>query len=190
MPLSFTLVESRDQIREATRVADEIWHDYWPALIGEAQTDYMVDTMQSLAAITNDIRNKGYLYYLLRDEKGTCVGYTAAQPQDITGHADDPAYIEHGAQINRLMPGKRLFISKIYLYADQRGKHYCSRVIEFYENLCRERHLAGMYLTVNRGNELGVRAYLGRGFKTIEEVDADIGQGFVMNDHIMAQLVD
>lgn len=190
MALTFTLVETPDQMREVARVADEIWHDYWPALIGQAQTDYMVDTMQSLTAITNDIQSKGYRYYLLYDEDGACIGYTAAQPQDITGHAADPAYIEHGTEINRLMPGRRLFISKIYLYADQRGKHYCSRVIEFYENLCREQHLAGMYLTVNRGNELGVRAYIGRGFQTIEEVDADIGHGFVMNDHIMAKPVD
>lgn len=189
MALTFTLVQNPEEITEVARVADEIWHEYWPALIGQAQTDYMVDTMQSVPAITHDITEKNYLYYLLNDEQGTCLGYTAAQPQDITGHADDPAYIEHGAEINKLMPGKRLFISKIYLYAEQRGKHYASRVIEFYEDLCRKQDLAGMYLTVNRDNELGIRAYLGRGFKIIEEVDADIGEGFVMTDHIMAKAV-
>lgn len=187
MSLRYEQIETEDQIENAARVAAEIWNEYWPALIGQAQTDYMVSTMQSPEAIARDIREKGYLYYLLTDEEGTCVGYTAAMPEDATG-SDDPKFGGHGQAINRLF-AKRLFISKIYLYATARGKHYCSRVIEFYEDLCRERGLAGMYLTVNRDNEMGVRAYLGRGFTVIEDVDAAIGEGFVMNDHIMAKAV-
>jgi GNAT superfamily N-acetyltransferase len=83
-----------------------------------------------------------------------------------------------------------LFISKIYLYAQERGKHYASRVIEFYEAACHAEGMSGMYLTVNRGNELGVRAYLGRGFVVVEELAADIGEGFVMDDYIMAKLLE
>lgn len=41
-------------------------------------------------------------------------------------------------------------------------------------------------LTVNKGNELGIRAYKGNGFDIIESVEADIGNGFVMDDYIMA----
>ena len=83
----------------------------------------------------------------------------------------------------------RLFISKIYLKADQRGKHYASRIIEFWEEYCRSHDLEGMYLTVNRDNELGIRAYLGRGFSIYEDVAAPIGDGFVMDDHIMGKSV-
>lgn len=46
-----------------------------------------------------------------------------------------------------------------------------------------------MYLTVNRDNELGIRAYLGRGFSIYEDVAAPIGDGFVMDDHIMGKSV-
>ena len=187
MELRFEQVETDEQIAETAKVASAIWHEYWPALIGLDQTDYMVSTMQSVEAITKDIREKGYRYHLLYDDAGKCVGYAASAVEDATGQ-DDPEFGGHGAAINKLMK-KRLFISKIYLYAEERGKHYASRVIRFYEDTCCDEDLEGMYLTVNRDNELAIRAYLGRGFKAIEEVDAPIGEGFEMNDFIMARVI-
>lgn len=44
-------------------------------------------------------------------------------------------------------------------------------MIAFYEDLCRERGLRAMYLTVNKGNVLGIRAYKGNGFKDIDAVE-------------------
>lgn len=84
----------------------------------------------------------------------------------------------------------RFFISKIYLRACGRGRHFASGVIAFYEDLCRKRGLRAMYLTVNKGNVLGIRAYKGNGFEVIDAVETDIGQGFVMDDYIMEKRVD
>ena len=188
MELRIERVETDEDIATAARVAGEIWHDYWPPIIGPAQTDYMVSTMQSLEAIEHDIREKGYRYYLLRDGSGAIVGYTAALVEDFTDDPDNPRAWAHGHAIaDRTLC--RLFISKIYLYAAERGKHYASRMIEFYEQLCRDERLDAMYLTVNIHNELGIRAYLGRGFEVIEDVAAPIGEGFIMDDHIMAKVV-
>ena len=83
----------------------------------------------------------------------------------------------------------RFFISKIYLLASERGKHFASAVVAFYDRLCRERGLSAMYLTVNKGNDLGVRAYEGNGFSVIDAVETDIGQGFIMDDYIMEKCV-
>ena len=188
MNIDIKLVETDDEIELASRVADEIWHDYWPPIIGQDQTDYMVDTMQSLEAITRDIREKGYRYYLLRDEEGEVVGYSAALVEDFSDDPDNPRAWQHGHAICDIAL-TRLFISKIYLYAAQRGKHYASRMIEFYEQLCRDERLDAMYLTVNIHNELAIRAYLGRGFEVIEDLAAPIGQGFIMDDHIMCKRV-
>ena len=46
-----------------------------------------------------------------------------------------------------------------------------------------------MYLTVNKHNELGVRAYNGTGFEVIDAVETDIGEGFIMDDYIMERPV-
>ena len=83
----------------------------------------------------------------------------------------------------------RFFISKIYLRAEERGHGFASQTIRFYEDLCRARGLAALYLTVNKHNDLGVRAYRGKGFETIDSVETDIGQGFIMDDFIMEKRI-
>lgn len=164
MDVQFVAVKTAEDQEKLAKLADEIWHEYWPALIGKAQTDYMVEQFQSLEAIKRDMAENAYEYWFVVDEAGKTVGYTGGHEEPETS---------------------RFFISKIYLLAEERGKHYASKVIAFYVDLCRNRDLHSMYLTVNKHNELGIRAYLGKGFVTIESVETDIGNGFVMDDYVM-----
>lgn len=158
-----------ETVEELAELATSIWHEYWPALIGASQTDYMVEQFQSLPAIKRDMAEHDYEYWFVRAvDDGRIVGYTG-------GHAEPET--------------NRFFISKIYLLAAERGKHFASAVVRFYEELCRSRGYDAMYLTVNKGNELGIRAYEGNGFTTIDAVETDIGQGFVMDDYIMEKRV-
>lgn len=162
------VTSDKDRARLAA-LADEIWHEYWPAIIGPEQTDYMVEQFQSLDAIERDMREHGYEYWLLHaEDDGRIVGYTGGRVEAETN---------------------RYFISKIYLLAKERGCGFASRTIAFYDQLARERGLSALYLTVNKHNDLGVRAYLGKGFKTIDAVETDIGNGFVMDDYIMERAV-
>lgn len=188
MTPTFELVQTKEQIAELAKVADEIWHGYWPAIIGEAQTDYMIEQFQSIASITRDIHEHDYRYWILKDEADEIAGFTGGATEKMTDDAEHDASIHHSDVVDDRWPN-RFFISKIYLYDHERGKHYASRVIEFYEQLCRDEGLPAMYLTVNRFNELGIRAYKGRGFSTVDEVATDIGQGFVMDDYIMAKKI-
>ncbi|MBQ6395179.1 MAG: GNAT family N-acetyltransferase [Atopobiaceae bacterium] len=187
MSLVFRPVGSDSDIEELAALADEIWHEYWPARIGEAQTDYMVGMMLSPEALTRDMRDWDYRFWIIEDD-GRVVGFTGGATEELTGDPAHDAHITHSEVVNARWP-KRWFISKVYLYAHERGKHYASRVIDFYERMCTDEGLPAMYLTVNRNNVLGVRAYLGNGFEIVDEVDADIGEGFVMTDHIMAKEV-
>ena len=169
MKVAFMPVESSEDRARLAALADEIWHEYWPALIGEAQTDYMVDQFQSLEAIERDMRESAYEYWLLRaDEDGRTVGYTG-------GHVEPET--------------NRFFISKIYLRAEERGHGFASQTIRFYEELARARQLDALYLTVNKRNDLAIRAYVGKGFETIDSVETDIGDGFIMDDYIMEKRV-
>jgi|GEM_PF-766896 len=185
MELVFEEVRSDKDIQHLALMADEIWHEYWPDIIGIAQTDYMVEAFQSVEALTNDIRHHGYRYWILEDSEGNPKGFTGA----VVEHKDAKAlrdHTSHSTIVDERWPD-RLFVSKIYLYAAERGRHYASRVIEFYEQLCINEGLSALYLTVNRANKLGIRAYAGRGFLNIEETDTDIGGGFVMTDYVMAK---
>lgn len=188
MELRFEAVNTRKDIEKVAHLADVIWHEYWPAIIGEEQTDYMVENFQSADAMELDIAENNYLYFLLFDENNKCVGYTAAAPERFSNDPNNPHAIAHGTAINNTSLD-RLFVSKIYLLKEERGKHYASKVIAFWEEYCMRENLSAMYLTVNRFNELGVRAYLGRGFETLESFAADIGNGFIMDDYIMAKTI-
>lgn len=170
MSIAFDAVRTADDRQRLAALADEIWHECWPALIGDAQTDYMVENFQSLGAIERDLREHAYEYWFLRaEDDGRIVGYTGGRAEPETN---------------------RYFISKVYLQAEERGKGFASQAIAFYERLCHERGLEAMYLTVNKHNDLGIRAYLGKGFETIDAVETDIGNGFVMDDFIMEKRVE
>lgn len=173
MTTYFMPVETDEQVHQLADLASTIWHEYWPALIGENQTDYMVEQFQSYQAITRDRAQNNYEYWFIVADKGESteriVGFTGGHNEPETN---------------------RFFISKIYLLAEERGKHFASQVIAFYNNLCKERGFHAMYLTVNKGNELGIRAYEGKGFETIEAVETDIGCGFIMDDYIMEKQVE
>lgn len=166
-------------------MAHDIWFEYWPALIGADQTAYMVERFQSKDAIARDIAEHGYEYYFVIDEAGKTVGYVGIAPERFLDDMENPRAKEHGEAIAALH-ANRLFISKIYLYAEERGKHYSSQILAWLRDYARKLGLTGMYLTVNKGNELGIRAYEGNGFDIIESIEADIGNGFVMDDYIMA----
>lgn len=177
-----------EQLEELAKLAHDIWFEYWPQFIGEAQTRYMVEQFQSEEAIARDVSEHDYEYYFVMDETGKTVGYVGVAPERFADTPDDPRASAHGQAITPLF-ADRLFISKIYLLAEERGKHYASQIIAWLSERARELGLSGMYLTVNKGNELGIRAYKGNGFEVIEAVEADIGDGFVMDDYIMARAV-
>ncbi len=168
MAVKFVAVTEDEDVVKLAEIAHDIWFEYWPERIGQAQTAYMVERFQSIPAIRRDMAENAYEYWFLYDEEGTLVGYTG-------GHVEPET--------------NRFFISKIYLFEAQRGKGYASCTIRFYDELCKERGLSAMYLTVNKHNEMGIRAYKAKGFVTIEEVETDIGEGFVMDDYVMERPV-
>ncbi len=167
--LRFERVACDADVERLAELAHEIWFEYWPAIIGPDQTAYMVEQFQTVAAIRRDMADHAYEYWIVTAPDGRAVGYTGGHDEPETG---------------------RYFISKIYLRACERGKHFASAIIRWYEELCRERGLGAMYLTVNKENVLGIRAYEGNGFATIDAVQADIGAGFIMDDYIMEKRIE
>lgn len=182
-------VHGSKNIAQLAQMAHDIWFEYWPQFIGEDQTRYMVEQFQSPEVLERDIVENGYDYFFVLDDAGKTVGYVGVLQEYFADCPDDPRAEAHGTAITSLY-GDRLFISKIYLYAEERGKHYASQIIAWLDDFARKNGLEGMYLTVNKGNELGIRAYKGNGFDIIESVEADIGEGFVMDDYIMTRAID
>lgn len=164
-PIKIVMAESDDQLNRIAVIADEIWHEYFPCIISEGQIDYMVEKFCSFKAMKENIANENYSYYFIK-KNGTDIGYTAAKPD-----------------------GEKLFLSKIYLKKEERGKKYARRVIEFYESRCREYNLKSMWLTVNKHNDSTIAAYKAMGFEITGEGVSDIGSGYVMDDYFMEKTI-
>lgn len=166
--ISFVPACTDAAFRDMADLASRIWHEYWPCILDEAQIDYMVNTMQGFESIRREVREEGCLYWFAVGEDGRKLGYLSVRPEEMDG---------------------RLFVSKVYLLKEERGKHYASRMLDFCEEICRENGLSTMYLHVNKHNELGKRAYVGRGWHVAESTVSDIGHGFVMDDYVMEKAV-
>lgn len=161
MTLIFSQVNTAEETAEVARLAGEIWREYYVSIITMEQIDYMIEKFQSVQAITEQIFNQGYEYYIIRSD-GSAAGYISARPAE----------------------GK-LFLSKFYISKEYRGRSYASQALAFLEKLCKDRGLSHIWLTVNRHNESSIAVYEKKGFRTVREQIADIGNGFVMDDFIM-----
>jgi diamine N-acetyltransferase len=159
--LEFVPVQTEQQLAVVAELAREIWYEYYVALIGRAQVDYMVAKFQSVGAMAQQMR-EGYEYFLV-SRAGQNVGYCALQAK-----ADE----------------RSLFISKLYLLRQERGAGTGRLCMEFIEQLARGRGLQLLWLTVNKGNP-AVNAYKRMGFRIAADLVIDIGGGFVMDDYRM-----
>lgn len=160
MQLEFIPVDGDERLRALSDLADRIWHEYFPFLLSAKQIDYMVEKFQSYDAIARQIAD-GYEYYLIA-ASGAPIGYI--------GVRYDP---------------QALFLSKLYLRADCRGKGYASQAFAFVSALARKRSLPAIELTCNKHNEHSLDVYRKKGFQIVSSEVTDIGEGYVMDDYVM-----
>jgi len=161
MNLMFPRVDTVEEIAELTQLAAEIWREYYVSIITIEQIDFMIEKFQSVSAITEQIHHQGYEYYLISHDD-FAVGYMSVRQDE----------------------GK-LFLSKFYIRKEYRGRGYAGQATAFLEQLCKDRNLSHIWLTVNRHNESSIAIYKKKGFRTVREQIAEIGNGFVMDDYIM-----
>ena len=188
METRFRAVEDTEGLEHLAAMAQEIWREYWPERIGRPQTEYMLEMFHAPQAMHEDMARKGYRYWIIEDAQGLALGYTAAAIEELTGDEARDREISHSIAVDKRWP-RRLFISKVYLYKEQRGKGISGSVFSFYDELCRAAGIPVMYLTVNRENEGAIAAYLSHGFRIVDEMDNPIGGGFTMYDYAMAREV-
>ena len=58
-------------------------------------------------------------------------------------------------------------------------------LLQAVEDWARRQQRPRLWLQVNRGNAQAIRAYEKYGFRIVESRVFDIGDGFVMDDHVM-----
>ena len=156
-------LEAPEQLRANAELAAEIWREHFHGIISDEQIEYMLEKFQSFEAMTRQVSQEHYEYYGLFSG-GEQLGYFAvADNQDGT-----------------------LFLSKLYLKKQFRGRGLASEMFERIKGIGRERGLKSVWLTVNRHNDSSIAVYRHWGMKVIREQAADIGNGFVMDDYVFS----
>lgn len=145
-------------------LANKIWMEYYPDVIGRDYTIYVLDNYHSLKTIKADLE-KGMIYYLIKDSNNP-IGYFA--------------YI---------IDDKGLYISKLYLLKDYRGKNIAEPVFSFLTQEAKRKKKKIIYLNVNKHNEASIKYYQKKGFSIIEAVNIPIGSEYSFDDFIMAKEV-
>jgi len=155
--MKITEVFTPDQIIQVSALANEIWKEYYPSIIGDDQVTYMLETFQNPKAILQHI-NEGYTYFILTQQEKE-IGYMAVKQR-----------------------GGSLFVSKLYIKAAFRRKGFAKEALLFLNTFAKKRGLSKISLTVNIDNKTAIQAYRALGFVQTGTLVQDIGNGFVMDD--------
>lgn len=158
-------------ISEATlndiKLIQEIAHITWPVTYGEIlskeQLDYMLEMIYSDEALAAHFHKKEQLFYLISEEE-TTLGFIGIEHQ------------YKGEETTR--------IHKIYLLPETQGRGIGKKVIEEIERLALENKSKALSLNVNRFNS-ALGFYKKIGFDVMDEVNIDIGNGYLMEDYVM-----
>jgi len=147
------------------QLAGVIWRACYPEIITHAQIDYMLARMYALDVLRDEIRSQGIRYdRLLVNDK--LVGFASY------GLAAEPGVVK---------------LHKLYLLPELHGRGLGSRLLQHVEREVRAGGACRLILSVNKRNAKAIATYRQNGFVIAESVVTDIGNGFVMDDYIMAK---
>lgn len=155
-------IGTENEIETLALLANEIWHEYFPCILTDAQIDYMVETFQSAHALRQQIEN-GYQYYILYHDAKTA-GYFGVCPK----------------------PDGSLFLSKFYLKQEFRGRGIATAQFQEVQRLAQQMGASHIWLTVNKHNQQAIAVYQHFGMEKIRDEVTEIGHDFVMDDFVFS----
>ena len=150
-----------EHIAELANFASEIFREYFSQLHTPDKVEYLCKYLLSTEVLIKAIADEGYEYYFV-DHDGEHVGFIGVCP-----HED------------------HLFLSKLYLKKEARGRGWGREEFEFVKDLARYYGLDTIRLTCARDNVASLDRYDHMGFKKVGKVDSDVGDGLQMKDYIL-----
>jgi ribosomal protein S18 acetylase RimI-like enzyme len=157
--------EPRD-VAALCALARETWRAHYPPIIGEAQTEYMLAQRYRPEIVEAELDREDIRWVVAHDGE-RMVGFASFHVQDAG----------------------ELKIDKLYVHPDSQRRGVGGKLIECAAAVARELTLSALVLAVNKRNDTAIAAYRKHGFDIREAVVKDIGEGFVMDDYIMAKNV-
>jgi len=162
--IEINIAESSSDLLLIEQLANTIWREHYVPIIGLGQVEYMLEKYQEVDSMKNQIKS-GYSYYIIKYNK-ISVGYLSFNTEQNV-----------------------IFLSKIYVLHNFRGKKIGKTAMSFVENMAKKLGLSKIQLGVNKYNVNTIQAYEKLGFKNIGPSITDIGGGFIMDDFKMEKVL-
>lgn len=156
---------SPSETEEVEAMARSIWPAVYSDLIPASQIEYMLNWMYAPEKIRTEIKEErvSWFWIELGDER---VGFLAGGP--LSEQGDFPLH-------------------KIYLLPESQGKGLGGRAMKELFSYAAEQGSKRVQLRVNRENTQALRFYESQGFLLTGMDKAAIGDGFVMDDCLLAK---
>ncbi len=145
-------------------LARQIWPSTYAHIISQAQIDFMLDWMYSTKTLQKQLE-AGHEFYILNTD-GLDSGFMALEWVEFEGKSE-------------------LKINKLYVLPSLQGKGAGRALVNKAIERTQANKTSSIFLQVNKANE-AKNFYLKLGFEIREEAVFDIGNGFIMDDYIMA----
>jgi ribosomal protein S18 acetylase RimI-like enzyme len=149
------------EVDAVSALARTVWQATYPALISQAQIDAMLADRYAPQRIREQLNDPRHAWRVAKQ---------------------GPALIGFGHALLDEKGGK---LDKLYVHPDQQRHGIGAALMRTIEDWARSQQVRRLWLQVNRGNTQAIRAYEKYGFKIVESRVFDIGDGFVMDDHVM-----
>ena len=152
-------------IDSVCRLARTIWQSTYPALITQEQIDFMLEDRYAPAALQAQLDSPLQAWRVV---------WVADQ---ITGFA------------HAMLDGADCKLDKLYVHPDSQRQGIGNALLAAIRDWARQHAARRLWLQVNRGNAPAIAAYAKYGFRIVESRVFDIGNGFVMDDYVMEQIL-
>ncbi len=160
MELEFEELHAGDtaRIENMSALASSIVKEYYDPLLGAEQNDYMIEMFQSARSIAKQLE-EGKRYYFA-SLGGEDVGFICFYPHDDV-----------------------MYLSKLYLRADMRGKGFARPMLALVADEAKKSGFDAIELNVNKHNRTQ-QIYEKLGFVRVRSEKNDIGSGYYMDDYV------
>lgn len=145
-------------------LASQVWHDHYPGIITLEQIEYMLQMGYSTETITTEITQEAITWLKIIVDT------------DMVGFAAFGAYGKSGKQVK---------LHKLYLSVTYHGQGIGTAALTEVERQATAKGATSIILNVNKNNSKAIASYQRNGYRIIESVVNDIGNGFVMDDYVM-----
>jgi ribosomal protein S18 acetylase RimI-like enzyme len=158
---------TEDDIDAVATLARVVWQEAYPAIITQAQIDYMLDQRYGLEVLRAELADPAIAWDVL-EEDGEIIGFVSCLAS---------------------VPGE-IKLDKLYVHPDRQRRGNGETLVRHCMAQARKQGCRALILAVNKRNARAIAAYRKYGFEVRESIVKDIGNGFVMDDFVMLKCIE